>query len=589
MKVFTKLLAVILAGTMLFCMVSCDINGKNPEDTTADNNQENPTYEVVNLVENGKTSYVLVYPEDASTNIMRGVNNFIDTIEKYTGVKISKKDDFLGKNETPGEKEILVGLTNRQESIDVAATLRAGDYIVTVKNGKMLICGVTEASVSNALIDFVNFYLKKDTTLTAGTDNYSFSTENEYKYIIDYAIQHLTIGGANIKNFRIVVPQDAYVEYYFALNLKKHLATYAGFVLDVVTDLTPAVENEILLGKTNRTTITTEDDHFKIAVTGTKLQILADTDFGYPNAYTAAVKQVFPYSVRENALDDTLIITGDSNNPTDLEKLGTLRIMYQNIWGYLDGSNPILCRADMALTTFKAYQPDVLCFEEMSAAYRSTGAALMTYLYANYKEICDSNNGGIGNPIFYNSNTLTLVERGYQKARSGDKGTTWAVFTEKATGKTFAVTNSHFAANSNAGGNSNLGNTYRTQDANCVVSVTDDILEKYPGIPVFSGGDYNSRAGEDPINVLTTAGFVEVNSLAEIKSTRAPYHGSFSYDNNYGFHYLQTWIAYPVGSAIDHLMTRGGSATIHCYTVVQDPISLTTSDHAPHYIDVTLQ
>ena len=103
-----------------------------------------------------------------------------------------------------------------------------------------------------------------------------------------------------------------------------------------------------------------------------------------------------------------------------------------------------------------------------------------------------------------------LLECGYKTARPGDKGTTWSVFEIKRSGgKTFAVMNSHFAADSNAPNHDPvMGNVYRTEDAKTLVQVVEMTKQRYPGIPIFTGGDYNAALGSDPINAAQAGGLV---------------------------------------------------------------------------------
>ena len=245
-------------------------------------------------------------------------------------------------------------------------------------------------------------------------------------------------------------------------------------------------------------------------------------------------------------------------------------------------------RSELLIPVYQSCFPDVLCLQEAGPYYRAGSSAMLAWLGEHYTEICYAAEGGSGNPVFYDPQVLEAVESGYVKSRNGDKGTTWAVFRQISTGSLFTVTNSHFAADTNAGGNAGLGNTYRVQDAEAAVRAGEAILQKYGEIPVFSGGDFNCMTGSDPYQAFLNAGYENVRDLAQESDSRSPYHGSFAYDAGFGIYPLQTSLPYRAELAIDHIMATGKAAEIACYRVLSDALALTGSDHAPHLIDIDL-
>lgn len=543
--------------------------------------------EALCLVQDGKSVYCVVYPEGADKELMAAVNRLISAFSGATGVTLPRTDDFLPTGATAGEYEILVGRTERSESRQIAAELRQGEYAVTAVGNRLVLCGADTAATVAAVDRFID-------RLTPAADGVLlFRAEDACRKTGSFYVDSLRIAGVSMGEYRIVVPREGYAEYEVAVLLRQYLQAYTGFLPQVVTDEKAESAHEIHIGLTDSFAGEyPEDGTYTVTVRDGNVFAAASSDMGYLELLAALKSRIFPNTQSVLELSEGACWSGADNTPEEPVCAGSLRVMYHNTWGYLnaDGSNPMANRASLALTVYRRYLPDVLCLEEAGPNWRNAASALLEWLAeAGYGEICFSALGGAGNPIFYNTATLELTESGYSRSRSGDKGTTWAVFRERANGRTFAVTNSHFAADTNAGGDPGLGNTYRAQDATVVVSVVAAILERYGEICVISGGDFNCMAGSDPYAVLTDAGFVNVRETAEQTSDRSAYHGSFPYHAELGIYALQAVLPYDGAFAIDHIMTCGAAASVRCYAIASDPIALTTSDHAPHYIDLTLQ
>lgn len=573
-------------------LVAC--GGKGPESETGPDRAGSDSVEAVSevptapldLVADGVCRYTIIYPEGADSGLMEEIHRLSATIRSATGCEPEKHDDFLASGESAGAYEILIGKTNRSESRVVAADLRIGEFSVLAIGTRLVVCGADTDGTKQAVNRLIGIV---EQNATDGT--FRFEKKDCYRKTGTYYISSLSVNGVTIGKYRIVVPKTGYVEYYVALLLRQYIQAYAGFLTEVVTDDSTPYDYEILIGKTNRTEdAVPEAGEYLVRVTNNRLLALASSDTGYLGLLSAMKKEVFPNTKSRIEVTEGQSWSGTDNSVTVPGCAGSLRILYHNTWGYLnsDGSNPMANRSDLALTVYRAYMPDILCLEEAGPNWEQSSAALLAFLEGEYGELRFSAEGGAGNPIYYRTDKAELVQSGYRKSRNGDKGTTWGVFREKASGKLFAVTNSHFAADTNAGGDAELGERYRIQDATTVVEVTTEILDRYGEISVFSGGDFNCMVNSQPYTVLTGGGFTNLRETAEVSDTRSPYHGSFAYHAESGIYPLQSVLPYAANLAIDHIMTRGATATIHCYTVISDPIALTSSDHAPHYVDVTL-
>lgn len=565
---------------------SCGGGGAERETHKADSETEPVTAEETSeltLVEDGRSSYVVIYPENADRELMQAVNDLISSVKQATGVTLADRSDYLSATAEPAAYEILIGSTNRAESA-IADDFRTGDYTVAVQGTKLVLCGGSSAATANAVA-----YFAEQIAGQATGERLQISSSQNYLKTQSYYISSLKINDVCINRYRIVVPRDGYTERYVAQLIVQHLRVYSGYAPQIVEDTEALGDYEIRIGVTNRGEVAPTNGTYEICVTDRCVTAVSDSVFGYLDVLDALQTQVFPKGASAIALSVGQTWSGQTTAP-NATKQGSLRILYHNVWGYLnsDGSNPMANRSDIMVGIYAWYLPDVLCLQEAGPYYRTNSDAMMTWLGEHYEEICYSDQGGAGNPIFYRAESLELVESGYEKSRNGDKGTTWAVFRERSSGILFAVTDSHFAADTNAGGDSTLGNEYRVQDAGVVAKVCADLLARYGSVQIFSGGDFNSMQTDDSYAVLLNAGYANVRDLAKAVNEKSPYHGSFSYNAEWGYYPLQSLLPYSGRYAIDHVMTVGTSAEIHCYQILSDRLSLSGSDHAPHYIDITL-
>lgn len=587
-----RLLSAVCLGALL--LAGCAKGGTTGDTTAAgDGNTGTEAPEAIlslELVKQGKSQYTVIYPEDADTKIVRAARSLASALKNYTGADIRDQDDYLAKDAAAPEYEILVGQTNRSESIETCKALGSGEYTVRAVGKKLVIVGGNDNGTVNAEDYFVEKILKKTAGLSAGTTDGTliFTSEQDYTLRSKYNIRSLTLNGVSLSSYRMVIPAEGSLEGYFAKLLKRHLTNYAGINMEIVTDAGEAAEYEIRIGKTARTAGELPEGKATVTASEKSMEILWSSGFGFQAAYELICSQVF-----SNLQATIALKTGDSweapeSVSSNVEKAGEMRIMFHNVWGYTWKDYPISVRPDVALSIYQSYAPDVLSLEECSAEFRAGGKALFRWLGENYTEVCFPDEGGIGNPIFFNKTLLEAVDSGYAKSRSGDKGTTWVVLKRRSDGKMFAVTNSHFAADSNANNDSALGNTYRVQDAETMVQVTKSIVEKYGKISVFCGGDFNTNKNGDPYRALTEAGLNNIRGIAGDCTTLSPYYKTFAYNADYDIYNLQTSLTTDAEWAIDHLMYYGSVPTVGRYDVVNDALSLVASDHAAHFADVTL-
>ena len=99
----------VLSLSVLVALLFSGCAKDNPPDsgaesTDAESASETGTVEELpdplRLVSDGKSDYVIIYPEGASSNVMRAVRNLQSQIKDYTGAALEAQDDYLKKGQT---------------------------------------------------------------------------------------------------------------------------------------------------------------------------------------------------------------------------------------------------------------------------------------------------------------------------------------------------------------------------------------------------------------------------------------------------------------------------------------------------------
>jgi hypothetical protein len=140
--------------------------------------------------------YTIVYPSSYDKNQMLPVAEFASEIESVCCTRLRAESDFTlpGESAPTDTLEILIGLTNRQESADKAPTLAEDEFTVQLVGGRLVILGGSYMATVAAL-DFAKTELLTEEGIFYPTDN-DFMKKAEFHSI--------SICGTDISDFEIV-------------------------------------------------------------------------------------------------------------------------------------------------------------------------------------------------------------------------------------------------------------------------------------------------------------------------------------------------------------------------------------------------
>lgn len=605
MNIKLRIVCMVMALLMLMPLTACGGDETEAENTTATTTQP-PVEEIVDpnvlsIIKDGASNYKIVRSAQITEghNISEAVYDLVDVIKERTGVELQMVTD----EEAASEYEILIGETNRQESVEAVASLEGTThFLVKAVGTKIVIAGGGTKSTVNAISCFV-----LNTVLNVG-ENKILNVNKDYSVLYNGTSgkSEVTLLGTTITKdtqIRVTIPEK-----YTAS--EKRLANY---IIEYLFDCTGnygrlGYDNktyddalEILVGNTSRTTIEKPEGHnYIIASKDGKLQFRAASMFAQTELLDYTAESLFndefnKIEITENfryTADVSDTITGGSLYTEKRE--GDYRVMIQNIWGNGGASTAHAARHMMTLELCLAYDPDVLGFQEFNPKNRAGGwNAFDELLVANgYTEVTSSDSNYT--PIFYRADRLTLIEAGYVKYDtdygtqfndSGSKSLTWAVFEDIKTKERFGVISTHFWWKHESPDDDNA----RLRNAQEVINTTKMIQDKYNGIAVITGGDLNCSSSSSPVKKILDSGYKSAAFTAQKRENLTTHHAYPTYLSDvatFGSPVMPT-----AGSekSIDHILVKGDSIELKLYEVSTDLYSLLTSDHCAIFIDFNIK
>lgn len=279
----TKLLAILFALVLVLALTACGGN-KNPVESGFETDpvvtdpaitepvEVKPTY-AETLFSNWQ-EYEMVYEDGAADIVSSTFVDFNVALGEKYGFIPRANSDFLMPGETApeGTLEILVGLTNRPESIAAYESLKANDYFIGMINNRLVIVGGSNKATASAL-KHVMSYLMKD-------DGLYYPTEG-YTYEANYTVDKLTVGGVDISDFVLVRGNGmGTTERNLVTFLCETIADICGANIEIVLPSAKEVTYEILLGNTGRdlTSKELDDGTYAIEQTENKLALYGKGD-----------------------------------------------------------------------------------------------------------------------------------------------------------------------------------------------------------------------------------------------------------------------------------------------------------------------
>lgn len=596
-----RYLALLLIALVLF--TSCQTTGNGDVTTDSDTEPEIsesetvietlPPEEHLKLIENGKTQFKLVRPDNATDAQLNAVMNFKSTFKTKTGISL----DFVyesDKNAENDDFEIVIGKCLHPESTKIYKDIKLDEYFYGVVGNKIVIAAGSDSGLNKAINGFMIDVVGKSLSEDKSTLNV-FVSQNYY-HKVQYPLDDFKIGTVSLRDFSIVYNSDGlYSEELMAIKLKHIFQNQTGYIFDIYKDTSKEAKNtthKIVIGKTAFSpNVNLSGFEYSIDIKAGNIYLASVSLEGYDAMYDTIVSNVV--GTGENGLGATFSYKGKALVDETTSKLkGTntsdVRIMFNNILGNCnDTTHPVVHRTKSVSEMLASYHPDVLGLQECSPKSRNTNIVAILGRYG-YKEVsANATNSSKNNytPLFYNPKTVKVIDYGYDYYSGsyndgGSKSLTWAVFEVIATGKRFAAASTHFFYQSEAGAG-------RVENAKTIAARCKAIYDKYQ-IPVIMGGDLNTKLGSQPISHLTSSGLIDIRANATEWSKIKGHHSYPEFSTVLGYYDVYYSPNSSYGDSIDHAFCYGNdTVTFDRYHVVTEPFALMSSDHCPIIVDFT--
>ena len=187
-KFGNRIIACLLLPAMLALGACGFFSGGNEPETEieTDENANRPEL-VLSYAELGQ--YKVIYPDSTDRATISAADRLVTSIGSACGITLTSDTDYIGKTKTvpTGTKEILVGATNRPESVGV----RYLDYLVTNENERIVISGGNGEKTAEA----VNWFLEN--CIGEG----KVTVPGWHRNGAEYPNENTTVGGIPLKNF----------------------------------------------------------------------------------------------------------------------------------------------------------------------------------------------------------------------------------------------------------------------------------------------------------------------------------------------------------------------------------------------------
>ena len=185
-----KFFCFFITVLMCFSFFSCGKTGGYEKENKDDGDKTVVKLTVFDEV----SSYKIIRPEKGSEAEKNAVSKLVKALQPVIGAIPKVGTDFDGET----KKEILIGNTSRQETIETKKELFWGDYKIVVKSDKLVICAGSDSALSDAVDFFIN------NMINAEEKTVKVPAENGFLFESDRAFDTLSVEGTNISEFKIL-------------------------------------------------------------------------------------------------------------------------------------------------------------------------------------------------------------------------------------------------------------------------------------------------------------------------------------------------------------------------------------------------
>ena len=571
-----RLISLILVLILLItALVSCKKDpakgdGSEPADTSdtvAEPSTDAPE-QFCEITPDELENYVIIFPENVSNEMMNAINTLASAFSIKFGITMRTKDDnpvnFKGESQV-GEYEIIIGDTRREESKKFLSELEYGDRGYKIIGKKIVIASHNSYTTAITTTEFSSVVRRTDKNAKVffNSDMNSI-TRGSYTY------GTITVGSADISEYRIVYPEGKSFEAALAKKLWRAIAESCGSMLAVVSDREAASGYEILIGKTNRQSSApnnTDNGKGRVELNGNNVCLYGNSALG-----NAVAVEAFIESFAKGEKSETLSLNVTNGSVTDTASASTMTFNVST-----DGMTD--ARSEAVLETIVRYLPDTVGLQEVSAEWKKFFTDRLGDYYGYIGIGRDAEGTGVSAAILYAKEKFTVEE----------SGTKWLSETpdevSKLNGANANYTYAYASLKRSDGAqllhiNTQLGNTsaVRTEQAKLLV----EFMYKNRDKAILLTGDLNCVEGSVEFNALVCEFMRHSAAITHSAQLGGATHGNLSdtilvYDKYIDVSYMNV-----ASERIDGAFASSSSAAYAEYVINYDGTDYTESGITPN-------
>jgi endonuclease/exonuclease/phosphatase family protein len=505
--------------------------------------------------------YTIVYSQEASQPVISAAKELSETINKVYGTELPV---FSEAEAHKGKYEILIGKTQRNESVSYVDKLRSAGYGYGIEGKKIVITGRNSETTILALQDFIENVLNRNNGDNANAS--IFYSEDDNKTVQgEYLLSELSVGKTSIDKFRIVYPGEIVNgEDILADSLASQVSEITGYVLEAVCeyDIDDSAENEIYVGDVEKNAeMQLNENQYYIGFDGKKIRL-------YGNSSEALYRAV-------NTLIELFLETADIKHRIELESgkiydfdLSEMRAMSFNVYC----ANLTNERVDRVLDIVEKYLPDTFGVQEATLNWMRIFHNKLGHIYKYVGVGRDGEARGEYSAVWYNAQKFDLIDSGTKwlsdtpevvskvEESSLNRIFTYALLSRKSDGQRVFVINTHLE--------------HKSKEArNKQIAVLMDFVDNYRDYPIVLTGDFNSKPDSAVYKVVLGREFLDSAKAANVKYEAATF-------TNYG----------ASESIIDYVFVSKNGFEVEEYRVCNEKINSNfPSDHHPVLVKYRLK
>lgn len=447
------------------------------------------------------SGYKIIYKAGASEQIKAAAEKLHKKLCDDYGYDLSVKTDSLEQT----AYEIVIGGTNRGNSLAEIEKLRSLDYKLQMEEGRVYVMAgddSVDAAVEALLQKLAG--LELDRNINASAEDIFV----DYKSSA-YKTEQILLNGTPIEEYTIVYSRTDKMANTLAQELNSIIQVTCGRSLDIISDGRPNPGTKIILVGYSESFISSvpEVRRFVDSVGKSKYVIYGEGDIFYVGGVKDSSAAL---TAATNAMKKA-IVNGDDPKQIKLdytvkESFAIKGTTYTTM-SYNDGANKYDNPKDRC-EIIKEYMPDILCFQETQLIH--------TKIYKARLEVYDfvyfDNDGTTYNsqPIYYKRDMFELLDSGIKwlsdtpdkrskyKESEYIRSFTYAVLKDKETGLEIVIVNTHIDYTSAA----------TAKQTERLIELTECFRDR----PTFYFGDFNMHRSSEGYSNMVKGGLEDTGS-----------------------------------------------------------------------------